>query len=93
MSLLHSKTDACQLVAGWKFIYGDANFRAMYLMKYPEVIYTLHSSIHLPMWYDFIYDLYEIFFIPEVQWLKYVQVGPSLMPLLAKYMVHGIIYF
>jgi len=36
MSLLHSKTDACQLVAGWKFIYGDANFRAMYLLKYPE---------------------------------------------------------
>lgn len=36
MSLLHSKTDACQLVAGWKFIYGDVNFRAMYLFKYPE---------------------------------------------------------
>jgi hypothetical protein len=26
-----------ELVASWKFIYGDVNFRAMHLFKYPQV--------------------------------------------------------
>lgn len=71
MSLLHSKTDACQLVAGWKFIYGDANFRAMYLLKYPEVIYIVHSTQHsfpCDMIWSTICMRYMLYLvIPEIQ--------------------------
>ena len=39
LDLFQSKMDnnSCELVASWKFIYGDANFRAMHLFRYPNV--------------------------------------------------------
>jgi len=37
VQLLQAKTKpSCELVAAWRFIYGDVNFRAMYLFKYPK---------------------------------------------------------
>ena len=39
LDLFQSNMDnnSCELVASWKFIYGDANFRAMHLFRYPNV--------------------------------------------------------
>ena len=42
LDLFQSKMDnSCELVASWKFIYGDANFRAMHLFRYPNVSWKL----------------------------------------------------
>lgn len=30
-----------ELIASWKFIYGEYNFRAMHVYKYPQVIQIL----------------------------------------------------
>ena len=38
MKLLGSNTETkAKLLASWKFIAGDVNFRAMHLFQYPEV--------------------------------------------------------
>ena len=38
MKLLEAKTqNHCELIASWRFIYGDVNFRAMHLFKYSNV--------------------------------------------------------
>ena len=38
MPLLEAKTqNHCELIASWRFIHGDVNFRAMHLFKYSNV--------------------------------------------------------
>ena len=37
LNLFQTKMEnSCELVASWKFIYGDVNFRAMHLFRYPN---------------------------------------------------------
>ena len=45
MPLLEAKTqNHCELIASWRFIHGDVNFRAMHLFKYSNVRITLLQS-------------------------------------------------
>ena len=38
LSFFQSKVENnCELVASWKFIYGDVNFRALHVFRYPNV--------------------------------------------------------
>ena len=46
MPLLEAKTqNHCELIASWRFIHGDVNFRAMHLFKYSNVRITVIFSL------------------------------------------------